>query len=242
MILQPDEETLARYRVEAEENRTQAAQAWKGSAIIPAETSDGVRIQLMGNIEFPYEVDHCVERGADGVGLYRTEFLYLGAEISPTEEVHYQAYCRVVQAMGDRPVVIRTFDLGADKMPDMPHPEDERNPCLGLRSIRLALRSLPIFRTQLRAVLRATVLGNVQIMFPLVSTMLELRQAKMVLADVMEDLQEHNVPFNRDVPVGMMVETPAAVMMIGPLRRGGRFPQHRHQRPDPVHAGRGPEQ
>ena len=111
-------------------------------------------------------------------------------------------------------MVIRTFDLGADKMPNMPAPDDERNPCLGLRSIRLALRNLPLFRTQLRAALRATALGNVQIMFPLVSTLLELRQAKMVLADVMEDLQEHNVPFNRDVPVGMMVETPAAVMMI----------------------------
>ena len=115
--------------------------------------------------------------------------------------------------MGQKPVVIRTFDLGADKMPNMPRPEDERNPCLGLRSIRLALRNLPVFRTQLRAILRATPLGNVHIMFPLVSTLLELRQAKMVLADVMEDLQEHNLPFNRDVPVGMMVETPAAVMM-----------------------------
>ncbi len=181
---------------------------------MPAETADGVRIELFGNIEFPYEVDHCVERGADGVGLYRTEFLYLGAEMEPTEEVHYQAYCRVIQTMGDRPVVIRTFDLGADKMPNMPHPEDERNPFLGLRSIRLALRNLPMFRTQLRAVLRASGLGNVRIMFPLVSTVLELRQAKMVLADVMEDLEEHNIPFDRDMTIGMMVEVPAAVMMI----------------------------
>jgi phosphotransferase system enzyme I (PtsI) len=213
VILQPDEETLARYRHEAEEIRSMAAKL-EPLRDLPAETRDGVRIQLMGNIEFPYEVDHCVDRGADGVGLYRTEFLYLGAEAMPNEEVHFQAYSRVVQAMGDRPVVIRTFDLGADKMPDMARPDDERNPCLGLRSIRLALRSLPVFRTQLRAVMRATMLGNVQVMFPLVSTLLELRQAKMVLADVMEDLQEHNVPFNRDVPVGMMVETPAAVMMI----------------------------
>jgi phosphotransferase system enzyme I (PtsI) len=148
------------------------------------------------------------------VGLYRTEFLYLGAEHEPTEEVHFQAYSRVVQAMGQKPVVIRTFDLGADKMPNLPRQEEERNPCLGLRSIRLALRNLPAFRTQLRAALRATVLGNVQIMFPLVSTLLELRQAKMVLGDVMEDLQEHHVAFNRELPVGMMVETPAAVMMI----------------------------
>jgi phosphotransferase system enzyme I (PtsI) len=213
VILQPDEETLALYRHEAEEIRSLAAKL-EPLRDLPAETRDGVRIQVLGNIEFPYEVDHCVDRGADGVGLYRTEFLYLGAESEPTEEVHYQAYSRVVEAMGQRPVVIRTFDLGADKMPNLPRAEDERNPCLGLRSIRLALRNLPVFRTQLRAALRASVLGNVQIMFPLVSTLLELRQAKMVLADVMEDLQEHHVAFNRDLPVGMMVETPAAVMMI----------------------------
>ncbi|MCE5303855.1 MAG: phosphoenolpyruvate--protein phosphotransferase [Planctomycetaceae bacterium] len=213
VILQPDEETLAKYRHEAEEIRTLAARL-EPLRDLPAETRDGVRVQLLGNIEFPYEVDHCVDRGADGVGLYRTEFLYLGAEAEPTEEVHYQAYTRVVQAMGDKPVVIRTFDMGADKMPNMSHFDDERNPCLGLRSIRLALRNLPIFRTQLRAVLRASATGNVQIMFPLVSTMLELRQAKMVLADVMEDLEERHIEFNRKVPVGMMVETPASVMMI----------------------------
>jgi phosphoenolpyruvate-protein phosphotransferase (PTS system enzyme I) len=213
VILQPDEETLASYRHRAEETRIQASKL-EPLRDLPAQTLDGVRIEMLGNIEFPYEVDHCVDRGADGVGLYRTEFLYLGAEVEPTEEVHFQAYSRVVQAMGQKPVVIRTFDLGADKMPNMAPPDDERNPCLGLRSIRLALRNLPLFRTQLRAALRATVLGNVQIMFPLVSTLLELRQAKMVLADVMEDLQEHNIPFNRNVPVGMMVETPAAAMMI----------------------------
>jgi phosphotransferase system enzyme I (PtsI) len=213
VILQPDEEALARYRHEAEELRTLAAKL-EPLRDLPAETLDGVRIQLLGNIEFPYEVDHCVDRGADGVGLYRTEFLYLGTEVEPTEESHFQAYSRVVQAMNDKPVTIRTFDLGADKMPNIPHFDDERNPSLGLRSIRLALRSLPVFRTQLRAALRATALGNLQIMFPLICTLMELRQAKMVLADVMEDLQEHHVPFNRDVPIGMMVETPAAVIMI----------------------------
>jgi len=116
--------------------------------------------------------------------------------------------------MGDRPVTIRTFDLGADKVSHLPNPEDERNPFLGLRSIRLALRNLPMFRTQLRAILRASALGNVQVMFPLVSTLLELRQTKMVLADVMEDLDEHGIEFNRNLAVGMMVEVPSAVMMI----------------------------
>ena len=213
VILQPDEETLALYRHEAEENRTLAAKL-EPLRDLPAETLDAVHVEILGNIEFPYEVDHCVDRGADGVGLYRTEFLYLGSETEPTEEIHFDAYSRVLRTMNGKPVTIRTFDMGADKMPDIPAMEDERNPCLGLRSIRLALRNLPLFRTQLRAALRASALGNLQIMFPLVTTILELRQAKMVLADVMEDLDEHGIAFNRDVPIGMMVEVPAAVMML----------------------------
>lgn len=213
VIIHPDEETVARYRHEAEEIRSLAVQL-ESLRDLPAETADGTGVRLFGNIEFPYEVDHCIDRGADGIGLYRTEFLYLGADQEPDEEVHFQAYSRVVQTMGSRPVTIRTFDLGADKVPHMPSPEDERNPCLGLRSIRLALRNMPMFRTQLRAILRASALGNVQIMFPLVTTLMELRQAKMVLADVMEDLDEHGIEFNRDLAIGMMVEVPAAVMMI----------------------------
>ncbi|MCX7425158.1 MAG: phosphoenolpyruvate--protein phosphotransferase [Planctomycetia bacterium] len=213
VILHPDEETIARYRHEKEELRTLAVQL-ESLRDLPAETADGVGIKLFGNIEFPYEVDHCVKRGADGIGLYRTEFLYLGAENEPDEEVHYEAYCRVVKTMGQRSVTIRTFDLGADKIAHWPSPEEERNPFLGLRSIRLALRNLPMFRTQLRAILRSSVFGRVQVMFPLVTTVLELRQAKMVLADVMEDLDERGVAFDRDMPIGMMVEVPAAVMMI----------------------------
>jgi phosphoenolpyruvate-protein phosphotransferase (PTS system enzyme I) len=181
---------------------------------LPAVTADGVRIELFGNIEFPHEVAHCLERGSDGIGLYRTEFLYLGVSSDPTEETHYEAYAHVVQAMAPRPVIIRTLDLGSDKVVRPEDSDSERNPCLGLRSIRLSLKSLPVFRTQLRAILRATVLGDVRIMFPLVTTILELRQAKMVLSDVMEDLEEQKIPFNRDVAVGMMVEVPAAVLMI----------------------------
>ncbi len=213
VILHPDEETIAHYRHEIEEHRNLAARL-ETLRDLPAETADGVRIMLLGNIEFPFEVDHCVDRGADGIGLYRTEFLYLGAETEPDEEVHFEAYSRVVRTMGDRPVTIRTFDLGADKVPHLPQPEDERNPFLGNRSIRLALRNLPMFRRQLRALLRASALGNVRVMFPLISTLMEFRQAKMLLGDVMEDLQENGVAFNPDIPVGMMVEVPSAVIMI----------------------------
>jgi phosphotransferase system enzyme I (PtsI) len=213
VILQPDEETIARYRHEDEVNRTLAARL-ESLRDLPAETADGQRIQIFANIEFPHEVGHCIERGADGIGLYRTEFLYLGAESEPTEDVHFEAYSKVIDAMGERPIVIRTLDLGADKMDHLPNPEDERNPVLGLRSIRLSLRNLPLFRTQLRAILRASALGNVRIMFPLISTLLELRQAKMVLTDVMEDLDEQKIPFNREIEIGMMVEVPSAVMII----------------------------
>jgi phosphotransferase system enzyme I (PtsI) len=213
VILNPDEETVARYRHEVEEHRNLAVRL-EALRDLPAETLDGVRIQLFGNIEFPHEATFCVERGCDGIGLYRTEFLYLGTATEPTEEDHYKAYAEVLRVMGDKPVVIRTLDLGADKMAHLPKPEDEANPFLGLRSIRLALRNLPLFRTQLRAILRASATGNVRVNFPLVSTLRELRQAKMVLADVMEDLEEHGVPFRKDLPIGMMVEVPAAVMMI----------------------------
>ena len=213
VILQPDEKKIAHYRREVEQRRSLAVRL-ETLRDLPAETVDGVRIELLGNIEFPHEVDHCVDRGADGVGLYRTEFLYMGTEKEPDEEVHFEAYSRVVQTMAGRPVIIRTFDLGADKVPHMFEPEDEKNPFLGLRSIRLALRNLPMFRTQLRAAMRASALGEVRIMFPLISTLLEFRQAKMVLTDVMEDLAERHVEFDPRVPVGMMVEVPSAVMMI----------------------------
>ena len=181
---------------------------------MPAETTDGVEVQLLGNIEFPHEVQQCMERGSDGIGLYRTEFLYLGRDDEPTEETHFEAYRAVAEAMGDRPVVMRTLDLGADKLRMQPDPEDERNPVLGLRSIRLSLRNVDRFRTQLRAILRASVHGNFRVMFPMITNLLELRQAKMVLADAMEDLEEAGLPFDRDIAVGMMVEVPSAVMMM----------------------------
>ena len=213
IILHPDEETLARYRHEVEEQRSLAVKL-ETLRDLPAETSDGVRISMLGNIEFPSEVHQCDERGADGIGLYRTEFLYLGRDDDPSEEDHYLAYSEVADAMHGKPVVMRTLDLGADKMRTLPDPEDERNPFLGLRSIRLALKNRDLFRVQLRAILRSSVHGDIRIMFPLVSTMLELRQAKMVLADAMEDLDELGVAFDRNMKVGMMVEVPSAVIMM----------------------------
>jgi phosphotransferase system enzyme I (PtsI) len=218
VILQPDEETLARYQREAEQHRSQA-RLLEQLRDLPAETQDGYRIQLNANIEFPREVTSCVARGAEGIGLYRTEFLYLGRAEDPTEADHFEAYAQVVQAMQGRPVVIRTLDLGADKMGRDALAEDERNPFLGLRSIRLSLRNVPVFRTQLRAILRASALGPVHVMFPLISTLPELREAKKILQDLMEELERAGEAFDRKIPVGMMVEVPAAAMLADRFAR-----------------------
>ena len=213
VIIQPDEETIAHYRQEVEEHRSLAARL-ETLRDLPAETADGTRIILDANIEFPTEVEACLARGADGIGLYRTEFLYLGTDAELNEELHFEAYTRVCDAMGDRPVVIRTVDLGADKMTGFGDDEGGPNPELGLRSIRLSLRSLPLFRIQLRAILRASASGNVKLLFPLITTRYELRQAKMVVTDVMEDLDEEGIPFDRNLPIGIMVEVPGVVITL----------------------------
>ncbi len=140
--------------------------------------------------------------------------MYLSSAEEPSEEDHYQAYSQVVREMNGRPVVIRTLDLGADKMGHRPLAEQEHNPFLGLRSIRLSLRNLDLFRPQLRAVLRAAVHGDIRMMFPLITTIGELRQAKMLLNVVAEDMQESGIEFRSDIPIGMMVEVPAAVVML----------------------------
>jgi phosphotransferase system enzyme I (PtsI) len=220
VIIDPDDGTLAKYRASQARFRSMSERLDQ-LRTLRSKTKDGVRIPVMGNIEFPEEVEHCTQRGADGIGLYRTEFLYLEKDSNPTEEDHYQAYCRVIGAFKKRQVVIRTLDLGADKVPTrgLPMATDGQNPVLGLRSIRLSLRNLPLFKTQLRAILRSAVLGDVRIMFPLVTSLLELRQAKMILSDVMEDLEDQGIPFKRDVPVGMMVEVPAAALMADEFAR-----------------------
>jgi phosphotransferase system enzyme I (PtsI) len=213
VVFQPDEETQQHYRQEKVQ-QNERFERLSGLREMPAETRDGQRIQLAANIEFPYEVDICLERGSDGIGLFRTEFLYLSrAAASPSEDDQFAAYSHVVNAMGENPVIIRTQDLGADKQPD-DDTSGERNPVLGLRSIRLSLRDVGPFRTQLRAILRASSAGNVWLMFPLIATRGELLQAKEILADVMEQLEHEGVEFNRVIPVGMMVEVPSVVITL----------------------------
>ena len=220
VIIDPDSETVARVQdmqIRSEKIRTRLGLM----EALPAETEDGQRVTICGNIEFPEEVRHCIKRGADGVGLYRTEFLFLSGNREPSESDHYEAYCRVVEACGDLPVVIRTLDIGADKVPQLLESQfsKSQNPMLGLRSIRLSLLNTPMFKRQLRAILRASVHGNVRVMFPLISTLLEFRQAKMILMDVMEDLEDEGIPFQRNIPIGMMVEVPSAVILAEEFAR-----------------------
>jgi len=213
LILDPDDETVQRYE-EGRERRKNLALRLAELRDLPAITTDGVSVSLSANIEFPHEVAACLERGAAGIGLYRTEFLYLSSDEEPSEEDHYNAYREVVEAMKGRPVVIRTLDLGADKMGSRPLTEPEPNPFLGLRSIRLSLKTPELFRPQLRAILRVAVHGDVRVMFPLITTLAELRQARMLVNIIAEDLAEANIPHRADLPVGMMVEVPAAVLML----------------------------
>jgi phosphoenolpyruvate-protein phosphotransferase (PTS system enzyme I) len=214
LILRPDQATLRQYRQRLEQRRAATARL-QSLRDLPAETRDGMRIAMLANIEFPHETPACLDRGADGIGLYRTEFLYLATKDEPTEEDHFRAYAEVVRAMQGRPVVIRTLDLGADKMGSIPvSGEEDRNPFLGLRSIRLALSNLQLFRPQLRAILRASALGDVRVMFPLISTLDELLRAKQLLGEAMDELQAAGVACNRAIPVGIMIESPAAAVLI----------------------------
>jgi phosphotransferase system enzyme I (PtsI) len=220
LIIDPDDATIARYEEKRIADRSRAD--WYDSIKDkPALTLDLDRIQLFGNIELSAEAAHCLERGAEGVGLYRTEFLYLNKQTDPTEAEHYEAYKAVVQTMGpNRPVVIRTLDLGADKFSSLSRvTAGEKNPFLGLRSVRLCLQHLDLFKTQLRAILRVAVLGDVRVMFPMISTVEEVRQCKTLLNEVKEDLEEAGIPFKRDLSVGTMIEVPSAALMADVLAR-----------------------
>ena len=211
VIVNPDEQTVRQYE-EYSKEFTELEHRLDAIRQKPAVTRDGTEITLLGNIEFPNEAEIVLEKGGDGIGLYRTEFLYLNTETEPTEHDHYEAYAQTIRVFADRPVVIRTLDLGADKYTQRKRFAPEPNPFLGLRSIRFCLQNLPMFKKQLRAILRASVLGQVKIMFPLITHRQELMQAKMILRDVMEDLDEESIPYNRDIQIGIMIETPSAAL------------------------------
>ncbi len=213
VIANPTESTLEEYR-SSEAAYVRLSDELDELRDLASVTKDGERIYLYSNIEFPHEVRVGTGKGSDGVGLYRTEFLFLRPEGAPSEDEQYEAYCETIRSAEGRTVTIRTFDLGADKYTQQRSYEQERNPMLGLRSIRYSLQHLDMFKDQLRAILRASVLGDVRVMFPLVSSIMEFRQAKMTLHDAREDLEEAGIPWNGNIKVGMMLETPAAALQV----------------------------
>lgn len=212
LIVNPDRETLAFYekKLEDEKNKRAELEQLKGKESI---TLDGTRIDIFANIGSIKNVDEALQNGADGIGLFRSEFLYLENSDFPTEEEQFQAYRNVLERMSGRKVVIRTLDIGADKQADYFHLDKEENPALGLRAIRICLTRPEIFKTQLRALYRASVYGNLAIMFPMITSENELAEVLEICKEVRAELEEENIKYSDKVELGIMIETPAAAII-----------------------------
>ncbi|HBF6065639.1 TPA: phosphoenolpyruvate--protein phosphotransferase [Clostridioides difficile] len=218
VIVNPDEETINKYtelKVKYEDER-KALQLLKGK---PSVTLDGKHVELAGNIGTPNDIEGLIKNDAEGVGLYRTEFLYMDRDSFPTEEIQYEAYKAVLEGMDGKPIVIRTLDIGGDKELSYLSMEPEMNPFLGYRAIRLCLDRKDIFKTQLRALYRASVHGRLRIMFPMISSLEELLQAKEVVKEVLAELDSEGVAYAKDVEIGMMIEVPSAAVISDVLAK-----------------------
>lgn len=222
LLVSPDKSTIQEYKLKIREefNRKQALKAFLDK---PAVTKDGTKFQLLANIGTIEEARIAKEEGADGIGLFRTEFLFMsenGASLNAaarsfSEETQFEAYKAVLEIMGDKPVTIRTLDAGGDKLinsVDIPI-LDEKNPLMGLRAVRLSLANPQVFKTQLRALYRASVYGNLKIMFPLISSVSQVRECLRFAKEVQNELAAENIPFKKDIPVGIMVETAGAALV-----------------------------
>lgn len=211
VIINPSEKTL----VEAEESKSRY-EAYRAdiarTSHLPADTIDHFHLKIMGNIELPEEVVSVLNYGGDGIGLYRTEFQYMRRLSFPTEEQLFEKYKDVVDVMPDLPITIRTLDINGDKAVSYMSDEDEANPALGLRAIRYCLKKTDVFKTQLRAILRSAVHGEVRILFPMISGVEEVIEAKRLLSEAAESLYRENIPFVENIPVGIMIEVPSAVI------------------------------
>jgi phosphotransferase system enzyme I (PtsI) len=222
LILNPTDQTLFEYGqlVRKQLDLHQKLESVHDAAAI---TLDGRRIILSANVEQAQDATSVQAGGAEGVGLFRTEFLYLNREVLPSEEEQYQAYLQVASALKPQPVVIRTLDLGGDKFLSHLQVPKEMNPFLGLRAIRFCLQERDLFRVQLRAILRASVCGNVKMMYPMISGLDELLQANALVGECQEQLRRENIPFNSNLEIGVMIEIPSAVLVADSLARHVKF-------------------
>ena len=222
VILHPTENTLVQYeerKIDYEEYKAVITRESKA----PAESLDGVRLAVMGNIEQPEEVFALLNYGGDGIGLYRTEFQYFNRADFPGEDELFDKYKDVVEVMHPKPVTIRTLDINGDKALTNQFNYEETNPALGLRAIRYCLKKPQVFKDQLRAILRAAAFGNVRILFPMISTYFEIREAIRMLDQAAESLEKSGLPYNRDIEIGAMIEVPSAVIMADVLAENVDF-------------------
>ncbi|MDP7006465.1 MAG: phosphoenolpyruvate--protein phosphotransferase [Phycisphaerales bacterium] len=218
VIISPDDETVANMQRNIEVLET-FKEKTREVAKQKSVTQDGVEVHLHGNIEFAHEIEQVIEKGGEGVGLYRTEFQYLTSTHLPTEDELFAEYATAIKHLDGRMLTLRTLDLGADKYTQSQAMEPERNPFLGLRSIRYCLQNQELFRTQLRAIIRASAIGPLRVMLPLITCMNELRQAKLIFSDVIEECEEDGIDFNRKIPLGIMIEVPSAALMAATFTR-----------------------
>lgn len=222
VIINPNEETLKEYQVQRKKQILSLHEIEK-SRKLPSETLDGIRIRLAANIELPNEIEHVKLHGARGIGLFRTEFLYLHREELPTEEDSFKVYRHVVKTMSPDSVTIRTLDIGGDKFISQLNLPREINPFLGCRAIRLCLQRRDLFKTQLRAILRASVYGTVKLMYPMISGIQELREANQILEETKAELKKEGIEYREDIPVGIMIEIPSAAVTSDILARETDF-------------------
>ncbi len=212
VVINPNPQTLKQYQ-RLKENYETFQKSLDKLRALPASTTDGHRITLAANIEIPIELDEILKHGAEGIGLFRTEFLFLDRGNIPTEEEQYEAYKQLASRTGVNPAIVRTLDLGGDKFLSQVNPFHEMNPFLGLRAIRLCLKRPDLFKPQLRAILRAAVHGPLKIMFPMVATVDEIRQAKGFLRECAGELEREGLKYRKDIEVGAMIEIPSAAIM-----------------------------
>ncbi len=222
MILEPNQETITRCK-QIKAQRESQLQILKSAALKDARTVEGRRVEVAANVGEAASARDAIEHGAEGIGLLRTEFLYLEDTQPPSEEKQFRIYREIFEVMSGRPVIVRTLDIGGDKPPSyLPFP-DELNPFLGWRAIRISLDEPELFKTQIRAILRAATGHRARIMFPMVSDLDELRRARDVVEAVKRDLKSASVEFAADIPVGIMVETPAAAVLVDVLAEASDF-------------------
>lgn len=222
VIVRPDEPTLEQYRKKLNDWQKKEVELLNLN-VLPAETKDGKKILLKANIEIPEETESVISHGADGVGLYRSEFFFIQPGEFASEDEQYKAYSQVLSSMGDKPVTIRTIDLGGDKILPGTAYFEETNPILGWRSIRFCMTRKDIFETQLRALLRASVHGNLRIMFPMISGVEELDQVLEFYELVKLELEKEGVQFDKNIPLGIMIEVPSAALTADILARKVKF-------------------